>query len=63
MDEQILKRFLNKKIELINDENFCLHGRITGVYDGYIEFLTDGKTRILSFNRIKEMRPLAGYNE
>ena len=62
MDEKILERFLNKKIVLINDENFCLHGRIIGIHDNYIEFFTDGNTRVLSFGRIKEIRPLGGNN-
>lgn len=57
MDKEILKRFLNKKIQLINDENFVLYGKIIEIHDGYIEFFTDGKTRILSFERIKEIRP------
>ena len=62
MDKEILKRFFNQKIVIINDENFCLHGRIIGVYTDYIEFFTDGKTRILSFDRIKEIRP-GGSND
>lgn len=63
MDKEILSRFLNQKIELVNDENFVLYGKIIVVYDGCIEFFTNGKTRVLSFERIKEIRPLGGRHD
>ena len=60
MDKEILTRFLNRKIILINDEHFALHGKITGIYEDYIEFFTDGHVRILDFDRILEIRPYGG---
>ena len=60
MDKEILTRFLNQKIELVNDENFCLHGKIIAVYDDTIEFFTLGQLRIISFDRIKEIRTTGG---
>lgn len=58
MDKTVLERFLGITIILVNDENFVLHGRITKIYDNCVDFLTDGETRVLSFDRIKEIRPM-----
>lgn len=62
MDNELLSRFINQKVELINDEHFVMTGRITAVHDSFLEFFTGGKTRILSFDRIREIRPLRGNN-
>ena len=58
MDKKIFEKHLNKRVELVNDENFVKRGEITEIFDTSIAFLTDGKTIYLSFDRIKEIRPL-----
>lgn len=35
-------------------------GEITDVFDSSFAFLTSGKTIYLSFDRVKEIRPLGG---
>jgi len=59
-DKEVFEKFFNTKVQIINDENFVITGRITGVYDGSISVFTDGKTVYLSFERVKEIRPLGG---
>ena len=60
MDKKIFEKHLNKRVEIVNDENFVKRGEITDVYDTSIAFLTDGKTIYLDFNRVKEVRPMEG---
>jgi len=59
----IFEKNLNIPIQLINDENFVMKGKIIGVYNNAIAFFTDGKTIFLSFDRVKEIRPLGGHND
>lgn len=56
--EEVLKSFLNTKVKLVKDDNFVIYGRIEAVYSDCIMFFTDGKTIMLSFDRIKEIVPL-----
>ena len=58
MDKSIFEKNLNQKVEIINDENFRLVGKIIEIYDNSIAFDTDGKIRYLDFDRIKELRPI-----
>lgn len=58
MDREILLKFLNTWVQLINDENFVKDGIITDIFDNSIAFFSDGKTCYLAFNRIKEIRPM-----
>ena len=58
MDKKIFEKNKNRRVELVNDENFVKRGEITEIFDTSIAFLTDGKTIYLSFDRIKEIRPL-----
>ena len=58
MDKDALKLVLNLEVELVNDENFVKNGVITHIFDNTVAFFTRGKTIYLSFERIKEIRPL-----
>ena len=60
MDRDILKKLLNTKVQIINDENFVKVGIITEVFENSVSFFSNGKTYYLSFDRIKEIRPLGG---
>lgn len=60
MDKEVFNRFLNSRVQIVNDEHFVMSGRIIEVYDDTIAFFTDGKTVYLSFDRIKEVRPQGG---
>ena len=60
MDKEILERFLNSRVQIVNDENFVINGRIIEIYNNTVAVFSDGKTRYLSFDRIKEIRPLGG---
>ena len=62
MDKEIFEKYLNHKIQLVNDENFVKDGVITGVFEKSISFLSNGKTCYLTFDRVKEIRPLGGNN-
>jgi len=62
LDKEILETFLNKKIQLINDEHFVISGKITRVFDNSIAFFTDGKVIYLGNDRILEIRPLGDNN-
>lgn len=57
VDKEILERFLNTRVQIVNDENFVKDGIITGIFNNAIAFYSGGKTRYLSFDRIKEIRP------
>ena len=61
MDREVLKLFLNQQVQIVNDENYVKTGEITQIFDSSIAFLTDGKTIYLSFDRIKEIRPMGDY--
>ena len=63
VDKEILKKFLNIRIQLINDEYFVKDGVITGVFESSIAFFSNGKTIYLTFDRVKEIRPLGGNND
>ena len=63
MDKEVLKKLLNIKVQIINDENFIKDGVITEVFENSISFFSNGKTYYLSFSRIKEIRPLGGQND
>jgi len=60
MDKKIFEKHINKRVELVNDENYVKRGEITDVFDSSFAFLTSGKTIYLSFDRVKEIRPLGG---
>lgn len=63
MDKEVFDRFLNSRVQIVNDEHFVTSGRIVEVYDDTIAFFTGGKTIYLSFDRIKEIRPLGGNDD
>jgi len=58
LDKKILEACFQKPIQLINDENFIINGKITAIYENSVAFFSNGKIRYLDFNRIKEIRPL-----
>ena len=60
MDKEIFERLLHTKVQIVNDENFIINGRIEAVFNDAVMVFTDGKIKYLSFNRIKEIRPLGG---
>ncbi len=62
MNKELLMRFLGEFVRLIKDDDFVISGRIEQVEDDFIAFHTDGRTIILSFDRIKEIRPLRNQN-
>lgn len=63
MDRAILENLIGIKVQIINDEHFVLIGVIKEVFDSSASILTDGNIRYLSFDRMKEIRPLRhGYN-
>ena len=57
MDREILERFLNSHVQIVNDENFVINGVITEIFNSTVSVFSDGETRYLSFDRIKEIRP------
>jgi hypothetical protein len=56
VDRNIFLKLVNKQVDIINDENFLISGKIVTVFDDSIELLYRGKLRYLSFDRIKEIR-------
>lgn len=58
MDREILERFLNSRVQIVNDENFVINGVIKEIFSDTVAVFSDGKTRYLSFDRIKEIRPM-----
>lgn len=56
--KDVLQQFLNQKVKLVKDDGFVIWGKIIAVHDDCIEFFTDGRTTVLSFDRIKEIVPL-----
>jgi hypothetical protein len=61
MDKEIFEKLLHQKVQIVNDENFTIDGRIEAVFNNAIALFTDGKVKYLSFDRIKEVRPLGGH--
>jgi len=61
MDREVIERFLNLYVLIVNDENYVKTGKITEIFDNSIAFLTKGETIYLSFERIKEIRPQERY--
>lgn len=57
MDRKILTAFLHKPVSLLKSDDFLIWGKITKVSDDCILFYTDGKSILLSFDRIKEIQP------
>jgi hypothetical protein len=53
-----LQQFLNQKVKIVKDDGFVIWGEIIAIYDDCIEFFTDGRKIVLSFDRIKEVVPL-----
>jgi len=62
VDKEILERFLNSHVQIVNDEHFVISCKIIAVYNDTVAVFSNGKTRYLSFDRIKEIRPLGGNN-
>ena len=58
MDKEIFEKFLKQKVQIVNDEFFTKTGIITQIFDTCIAFYSNGRTYYLSFDRIKELRPL-----
>lgn len=56
--KEVLCQFLNQRVKLVKDDGFVIWGKITAIHDDCIEFFTDGRKIMLSFNRIKEVVPL-----
>ena len=61
MDKETLELVLNLEVELVNDENFVKTGVITHIFGDTVAFLTRGRTIYLTFDRIKEIRPLGRH--
>lgn len=57
--KDVLLKFLNQKVKLVKGDGFVIWGEIVAIHDDCIEFFTDGRTMVLSFDRIKEVVPLA----
>ena len=55
--KESLQQFLNQEVKLVKDDNFVIWGRITRIHDDCVEFFTDGRIIILSFERISEIAP------
>ena len=58
MDREIFERFLNSHVQIVNDENFVINGVITEIFNNTVAVFSDDETRYLSFDRIKEIRPM-----
>ena len=56
--KESLGQFLNQKVKLVKDDGFVIWGKIIAIHDDCIEFFTDDRTIVLSFDRIKEIVPL-----
>jgi len=56
--KEVLEKYKHFQLKLVKDDNFVIYGEIIEVFDDCIEFLTDGRTIILSFDGIKEVVPL-----
>ena len=57
MNREILLKLQGEHVRLVKNDGFVIDGRIKSVYDDCIEFLSDGRIRILSFDRIAEIAP------
>ena len=53
--KESLQQFLNQEVKLVKDDDFVIWGMITRIHDDCIEFFTDNRIMVLSFNRIKEI--------
>ena len=62
MNKESLEKFKGKSSKLVKSDGFVISGEIRNVFDDSIEFFTDGKLIILSFNRIGEISPLKHVN-
>lgn len=62
VDKKIFENLIGQKVQIVNDEHFTKIGTIKQVFDSSITFFTEGKTIYLSFDRVKEIRPLRNQN-
>ena len=60
--QELLKSYQGQYIKLIKDDGFLITGRIIEVSDRAIIFLSKGKRLLISFERIKEIRPITRGN-
>lgn len=58
LEKQSIEKYKGKRSRLVKSDGFVISGEIRNVFDDSIEFFTDGKLIILSFNRIGEISPL-----
>lgn len=58
--KEVLQQFLNQKVKLVKNDNFVIWGEIVAIHNDCIEFFTDGRTILISFDRISEVVPLRG---
>ncbi len=57
LEKEILKKLQGEHIRLVKNDGFVIDGRIKAVYDNCIEFFSNGRIIILSFERISEIAP------
>ena len=55
MRKEAIERFLNKKVKLVQTDNWCLYGQITDVYDDSLIFRSDTRESIILLENIKEI--------
>ena len=58
MNKESLEKRKGERLKLVKSDGFVISGEIKDVFDDSIEFFTDNKLIILSFNRISEISPL-----
>lgn len=62
MEKTILLKLQGEHIRLVKSDGFVIDGRITAVYDNCIEFFSNGRMSVLSFDRISEIVPFRNHN-
>lgn len=62
LDREILLKLQGEHVRLVKNDGFVIDGRIKAVYEDCIEFFSDGRVRVLSFDRIAEISPFRNHN-
>ena len=58
IDKEGIKSYLHQQVKLVKSDNFVISGRVIAVYPNCIEFFTDGRKQLISFEKINEIVPL-----
>lgn len=58
MNKELIEPYVNRRIKLVLNGNFCLTGKINKLYDDSFTFTTRQKTSLIHIERVREISPI-----